>query len=593
MPANLITELFHNIMVGQPNPTRVGVAEKSQRRDHGTGPDFAGMLAGNLKPRPRPDPKPEPPDPKPETPDKAGDRPQEDREQPTQAAAEQEPPADTPQESAVEQPVQEQKEATQPATKNSEEGIAKQGPTSGEQAVATKGTRPVSQGRAQVQASAGTSSPPVPTAVQAGFAAMFDALFAGGGESNNNQSVPFPVSTEGGNEQGGSNAGQTRTALPQAGVPPTQVPQAKPGTPAEIKAKPTPQAKQPSIPKVPAQTAPARPQISAGPVPKPPDLAGPQRPAQTVEPLPAEAAARPIPAQPEAPPRSPVMLEQATVIRENDAPGTPLVANADDGTPPQPTANDNNVALELARILLGVRIVQTAPEQILQVGQPVDPTPTSEGKAPANAPSPLPGATLAVPAGGGAEEAGNQSLRPGPNMSAEARTALIHAGEQGSEPSPAEQVVRAARAQIGARHSQVQLQLEPPELGRVRIDVRMSGRTIQMHVQTQTEQAHQLLNSRAAELRNTLQAQGLNVERLHIELRSPSQTSSSHQQDHSGTNNPMRDAQPDAHRGGQNQAEGESQRPPAQGEPEHAFEATVELNEEPEDSSGAAVNLVA
>ncbi|UCG33032.1 MAG: flagellar hook-length control protein FliK [Phycisphaerales bacterium] len=288
------------------------------------------------------------------------------------------------------------------------------------------------------------------------------------------------------------------------------------------------------------------------------------------------------------------MLEQATVIRETDAPRSPLVANADHGTQPQPAGNDSGVASELARILLGVRIVQTTTEQALQTGKPDDLTPASEGRTSGSPPSPLPAETMVVTTTGGAEEAGNQSLRPGPNTSGDAKTALLHAGEQGPETSPAEQVVRAARAQIGARHSQVDLQLEPPELGRVRISVRMNGSTIQMHVQTQTEQAHQLLNSRAAELRNTLQAQGLNLERVHIELRSPGQASSSHhQQDQSGTNNPMRDAQPDAHRGGQHQTEGEAEQPPAQNEPEHAFEATAELNDEPEESPAALVNLVA
>ena len=237
--------------------------------------------------------------------------------------------------------------------------------------------------------------------------------------------------------------------------------------------------------------------------------------------------------------------------------------------------------------------MQATTEQALEAGRPSNPTLTSEGKAPGSPAAPATIGTMVVTPAGGAEDAGNPSLRLGPNTSGDVRTTLIRAGEPGPESSPAEQVVQAARAQIGARQSQVRLQLEPPELGQVRIDVRMNGKTLQMYVQTETEQAHQLLNSRAAELRNTLQAQGLNVERLHIELRSPGQSSSPHhQQDQSGTNHSMRDAQPDAHRGGHQQSEGEPEHAPARNETEPAFEATTELNEELEESPATTVNLV-
>jgi flagellar hook-length control protein FliK len=277
-----------------------------------------------------------------------------------------------------------------------------------------------------------------------------------------------------------------------------------------------------------------------------------------------------------------------------DASKPPLVSTADQGNESQTTGNDNSVALDLARILLRVRVVQPTTEQPLEAGQPSDPAPTSEGKTSGDAPATVTTGTMAATPAGGAEDAGNPSLRFGPNTSSDARATLIHAGEQGPESSPAEQVVQAARAQIGARQSQVHLQLEPPDLGQVRIDVRMNGKTLQVYVQTETEQAHQLLNSRAAELRNTLQAQGLNVERLHIELRSPGQSSSPHQQqDQPGTNHSMRDAQPDAHRGGHHQTEGEPEHPPDRNEAEHAFEATTELNEDPEESPATAVNLVA
>jgi flagellar hook-length control protein FliK len=170
----------------------------------------------------------------------------------------------------------------------------------------------------------------------------------------------------------------------------------------------------------------------------------------------------------------------------------------------------------------------------------------------------------------------------------------VEAGEAQKEASPMEQVVRAARAQIGAGRSQVRLQLQPPELGQLRIDVRLNGKTIQMHVQTQTETTHHIVSSRISDLRSALEAQGLTVEHLRVELRGPHQTSSSaNQQDHSGLENPLDNTHPDAHRGGHSQSESEPDLDHSEAGPEHFAGGDDEEDVPSPAATEAGVNVIA
>jgi flagellar hook-length control protein FliK len=113
------------------------------------------------------------------------------------------------------------------------------------------------------------------------------------------------------------------------------------------------------------------------------------------------------------------------------------------------------------------------------------------------------------------------------------------------------------RVQIGARESQVRLQLDPPELGPVRIDVRVVGNNVQLHVQTQTQAAHQLLQARVGELQQALENQGLTVERVQFELREPSATAQSYDREEQ-TGPFAQDAEPDARSRGHDPTEREN-----------------------------------
>lgn len=88
------------------------------------------------------------------------------------------------------------------------------------------------------------------------------------------------------------------------------------------------------------------------------------------------------------------------------------------------------------------------------------------------------------------------------------------AGE--AERTSFDKLVSSMRLRLGARNSSVRLRLEPPELGRIRVDVRMAGTVIRINVQTETEAARQMLSDRVGRLRASLQQHGIHVERFEV-----------------------------------------------------------------------------
>lgn len=81
-----------------------------------------------------------------------------------------------------------------------------------------------------------------------------------------------------------------------------------------------------------------------------------------------------------------------------------------------------------------------------------------------------------------------------------------------------DRLVRSIRTQVGPRVSTARLQLTPPELGRVRIDVRVVQQRMELSIQAQTPQARDVLASRLTELRSALADQGLTLDRCEISL---------------------------------------------------------------------------
>lgn len=82
-------------------------------------------------------------------------------------------------------------------------------------------------------------------------------------------------------------------------------------------------------------------------------------------------------------------------------------------------------------------------------------------------------------------------------------------------------LARVLRSKVGARHSNMTIQLDPPELGRVRVDVRMHDEAMTVRFEAQTQAGHDALQGRLRELTGALEQQGVRLDRVEVELRPP------------------------------------------------------------------------
>ena len=79
-------------------------------------------------------------------------------------------------------------------------------------------------------------------------------------------------------------------------------------------------------------------------------------------------------------------------------------------------------------------------------------------------------------------------------------------------------IQRVSRAfqQLGASGGIVRMKLAPPELGSIRIEMRVQDRQVEARVVAESEAASQLIREHLPELRQRLESQGLRVERLDV-----------------------------------------------------------------------------
>ncbi len=84
-----------------------------------------------------------------------------------------------------------------------------------------------------------------------------------------------------------------------------------------------------------------------------------------------------------------------------------------------------------------------------------------------------------------------------------------------------ESLVNAIRLRTSDRHSSARIRLEPPELGRIRVDVRLTGQRLLVDVQAETESARALLTDRAEQLKTSMRQHGIEVERFDVRLNLP------------------------------------------------------------------------
>ena len=111
------------------------------------------------------------------------------------------------------------------------------------------------------------------------------------------------------------------------------------------------------------------------------------------------------------------------------------------------------------------------------------------------------------------EEVAQHSKQPNEHGSA-ARSPLE--ARSADDASRFERLVQSIRLQTGERVSSARLHLMPPELGRMRVDVRVEGNQIEIRVRTENDEARNIVGHRAEQLAAALEEHGLRVIRLDI-----------------------------------------------------------------------------
>lgn len=109
-------------------------------------------------------------------------------------------------------------------------------------------------------------------------------------------------------------------------------------------------------------------------------------------------------------------------------------------------------------------------------------------------------------------------------------------GQLLSPPVAAGDVVEAAARVLTASgqggRQQVTLQLDPPELGHLRLEIRMHQQAMTLRVDAQTHEVARLIESRMSELRDALASHGIRVDRSEVVVKpAPTAESNTQQQD--------------------------------------------------------------
>ncbi len=85
-----------------------------------------------------------------------------------------------------------------------------------------------------------------------------------------------------------------------------------------------------------------------------------------------------------------------------------------------------------------------------------------------------------------------------------------------AEPAPFDKLIRSIRLQQSERISTARMQLQPEELGRMDVRVRLESGELTIDVRTETTKAKQLMMERVAELKQAFAQHGLRVDRFEV-----------------------------------------------------------------------------
>lgn len=134
-------------------------------------------------------------------------------------------------------------------------------------------------------------------------------------------------------------------------------------------------------------------------------------------------------------------------------------------------------------------------------------------------------AAVGGPATRPSNQAGGRSFASGGGTQGEASSAGSSAQSEGGEVesagrTPFERLIRSVRTQVGPKVSSARLVLDPPELGRLDVQVRMEAGRLSVGVRTESAEARELLKLRGEELRTALEQHGIRLERFDVALES-------------------------------------------------------------------------
>jgi flagellar hook-length control protein FliK len=121
------------------------------------------------------------------------------------------------------------------------------------------------------------------------------------------------------------------------------------------------------------------------------------------------------------------------------------------------------------------------------------------------------------------EHVGRERMASAVRQAASANKPAADDGVKLTRSEGIEQLARVVRSGLGGRHSSMTLRLDPPELGQLKVDVRMNEQNLVVRFQTETRVAHDLLESRMGELRQALEQHGVQLNRVDVEVRPPAQ----------------------------------------------------------------------
>lgn len=100
---------------------------------------------------------------------------------------------------------------------------------------------------------------------------------------------------------------------------------------------------------------------------------------------------------------------------------------------------------------------------------------------------------------------------------------VLSSGQPVDESAVTGNVARGLTALVNKRGGVMHMRLEPPELGRVRVQMTMHQGTVSAQFQAATAQAQTVLERNMSVLRTVLERHGLTVERLTVQVQQPSQ----------------------------------------------------------------------